>query len=504
MPARVLDTGKVSTTSSDFDGLYIDGAFTPPIEGTRIDSVNPATGEVWTSVAAAEAADVDRAVQAAHTAFTSGPWSRTTPTERGRALAELGRLIDEAADELADIDSTDNGKPITQARMDVANAANWLRYFAGAADKLSGEYLPLSSSDWAYTMPQPLGVVGAIIPWNSPLLIAAWKLGPALATGNTVVLKPSEHAPASCLRLAALVEQAGFPAGVVNVVPGYGATAGDALVSHELVAKISFTGSERTARGIGAIAAQHFKRLTTECGGKAPFLVFSDADLPRAVEKAVGGMFVNAGQQCTVASRVLVQQARYDEFLERYVERAAALKVGDPADPATEVGAIVSTRQLERIEHYLSVAREEGADFHLGGGRHHPDADRLADGYYVQPTVLSGVRPESPVCQDEIFGPVVTVQPFSTEDEAVALANGVRYGLVAGVWTGDVGRAHRVAARLDAGVVWVNTYRRLHPSLPYGGFKTSGIGRENGLDALREYTQVKSVVVDTTTAGEAT
>ncbi|WP_214367685.1 aldehyde dehydrogenase family protein [Pseudonocardia sp. H11422] len=485
----------------DFSRLYIDGEFVPPVGDTQIESIDPATGRVWAAVAAAGEPDVERAATAAHTAFTTGPWPGMTGTERGRLLTELARLIDDDADELARIDSTDNGKPLGHARADAAGAAAWLRYFAGAADKIQGDYIHLSESDWAYTVPQPLGAVAAIIPWNSPVLTAAWKLGPALAAGNTVVLKPSELAPASCLRLAELVDKAGFPPGVINVVPGYGSTAGAALVAHERVAKISFTGSERTAQGIGAVAAHTSKRITTECGGKAPFIVFADADLSAAVDKAVGGGFVNAGQQCTVASRVLVQDECFSEFVDRYVRRAGTLRVGDPADPATEVGAIVSARQQERIEHYIGVARREGAEFRLGGDRHQPGDPRLAGGYFMQPTVLTGVDPASSVCQDEIFGPVVTIAPFSDEDHAVTLANDVRYGLVSGVWTRDIGRAHRVASRLDAGVVWINTYRRLHPAIPYGGFKMSGNGRENGLDALLAYTEQKSVIVDTTPSG---
>jgi acyl-CoA reductase-like NAD-dependent aldehyde dehydrogenase len=490
------ETADLPTTHEDFDGLFIDGAFVPSAGNGRIESVNPATGAVWTSVEAAEGPDVDRAVNAAHAAFTSGPWPAMNATERGRLLLELARLIDEEREELARVDSTDNGKPISQARMDVVNAANWFRYFAGAADKLSGEHLPLSGDEWAYTVAQPLGVVAAIIPWNSPLLIAAWKLAPALAVGNTVVLKPSELASVSCLRLAALLARAGFPPGVVNVVPGHGPTAGAALVSHELVAKVSFTGSEATGKRIGAAAAGEMKRVTLECGGKAPFIVFSDADIVGAVEKSVAGMFVNAGQQCTVASRVLVQRDRYDEFVERYVELAARLRVGDPSDPLTEVGAIVSPGQLERIEGFLRTSRREGADCELGGGRFEPVDERLRGGYYMAPTVLTNVGTESGLWQDEIFGPVVVLRPFDSEAEAVALANGVRYGLTAGVWTSDAGRAHRVAARIDAGLVWVNTYRRLGPSLPYGGFKASGIGRENGLQVLTDYVQTKSVVID--------
>jgi aldehyde dehydrogenase (NAD+) len=483
-------------TLSRFDELYIDGQFIAPVRGGRIESVDPSTGEVWATVGAAGAADVDRAVAAADRAFRSPDWRGLTAAQRGRLLARLADLLERDLDELAAIESRDNGKPISNARMDVANAAVWFRYYAGAADKLSGEQLPIAETTYAYTVRVPLGVVAAIIPWNSPLPIMSWKLAPALAAGNTVVLKPSELAGASCLKAAALFTEAGFPAGVVNILPGYGEPAGVALISHPLVAKISFTGSDRTGQAVGQVAARRFVPITAECGGKAPFVVFSDADIDEAVEKAVGGMFVNAGQQCTVASRVLVQQDRYEEFVAAYVARVSALRVGDPADPATEVGAIVSAGQLERIEGFLKLAHDEGVRILLGGNTLTPADERLRGGYFVEPTVLADVSVDSALYQDEIFGPVVILASFSNEDEAVRLANGVRYGLVAGVFTSDARRAHRVAARLDAGLIWLNTYRQLHPSLPYGGFKMSGLGRENGLEALRAYTEVKSIVVE--------
>lgn len=483
-------------TITQFDKLFIDGEFVAPVDGGYIDSVDPATGEIWARVAEASAVDVEKAVVAAHRAFRGEPWRSLTATQRGRQLAKLADLIERDLDELSVIESQDNGKPISNARADVANCANWFRYYAGAADKVSGEQLPISEATWAYTVRVPLGVVAAIIPWNSPLPILSWKLAPALAAGNSVVLKPSELAPASSLRVAALFAEAGFPPGVVNIVPGFGDPAGTALTSNPLVAKISFTGSDRTGRAVAQVAAQRFTRITTECGGKAPFVVFADADLKDAVEKAVGGMFVNAGQQCTVASRVLVEQSVYDEFVAAYVARVAALRVGDPADPATEVGAIVSEGQLDRIRGFLKLARDEGVTILLGGDTFTPPDARLRDGYYVEPTVLTDVAVDSSLYQDEIFGPVVILSSFSDEADAVRLANGVRYGLVAGVFTGDPKRAHRVAAQLDAGVIWLNTYRLLHPSLPYGGFKMSGVGRENGLEALRAYTELKSIVVE--------
>lgn len=488
-------------TWTRFDELYIDGGYVAPGDGELIESVNPATGTRWATVASAGPRDVDTAVTAADRAFRDSSWAGLTASQRGRLLLRLADLVERDLEELAQVESNDNGKPISNCRADVANAANWFRYYGGAADKLGGEQLPMSSTTWAYTVRVPLGVVAAIIPWNSPLVILSWKLAPALAAGNTVVLKPSELAGASCLKVAALFAEAGFPKGVVNIVPGYGHSAGAALTAHPLVAKISFTGSTGTAQRIGAVAAQSFTRLTTECGGKAPLLVFADADLDDAVDKAVGGMFVNAGQQCTVAARVLVQREIYDEFLAAYVKRVSKLKVGDPLDPDTQVGAIVSTGQLDRIERFLKLAHGDGVTIQCGGSRLRPSDERVQDGFFVEPTVLTDVDVTSPLYQEEIFGPVVIVAPFDDEESAIELANGVRYGLVAGVFTKDSRRAHRVAARLDAGVIWLNTYRQLHPSLPYGGFKMSGLGRENGLEALHAYTELKSVVIDMESPG---
>lgn len=481
-----------------FDRLFIGGEFVMPVGGSGIESINPAVGKNWTSVAMAEARDVAAAVDAAQAAFRSGPWRKFTGVQRARLLEELARRIEADAETLALIDSTDNGKPIALCRLDAANAAYWFRYFAGLADKLHGEQLPVTANDWAYTILEPLGVVAAIIPWNSPVLIAAWKLAPALAAGNTVVLKPSELAPASCLRLAELVRDAGFPPGVVNIVPGFGRTAGEALASHPAVAKISFTGSDATAKHLGAVAAQDFKSVTMECGGKAPFIVFPDADLGDAAAKAVGGMFVNAGQQCTVAARVLVHRKIFDDFTAQYLRQVAALGFGDPADPKNTAGAIVSEGQLARINRYLGIAKTEGAAILTGGPGYVPADPRLKDGYWVQPTVITGLGQQSSVCQDEIFGPVAVLQPFEDEDDAISQANATRYGLTSGVFTNDIRRAHRVASRLEAGIVWVNTYRRIVPGLPYGGVKNSGIGREGGIDALRAYTRTKSVIVDAT------
>jgi len=489
-------TARTSLSLTGFDRQFFGGEFVSSSGGELMDSVNPATGAVWVQVPAGTADDASAAVEAANRAFRHPDWNGMTGGQRARLLMALADILDREAEALAVIESTDNGKPISLCRGDIAGAAMWLRYYAGLADKLHGEYIPFSATERAYTFPHPLGVVAAIIPWNSPILLAAWKLAPALAAGNTIVLKPSELASASCFRLAEFSREAGFPPGVINVISGTGVEAGEALVRHPDVAKISFTGSDVTARRIGRIAAEGLKPTTMECGGKAPFIVFSDADIADAAEKAVQGMFVNAGQQCTVASRVLVQSSVYDEFLDRYLTLVGQLPYGDPADPKTIVGAIVSPAQLARINRYIEIARQENVTFLAGEKQSSPKGRNLEGGYWVRPTVLTGVQTKSLVFQDEIFGPVVVIQSFDDEDEAVELANSVRYGLVSGVFTNDIRRAHRVAERLSAGIVWVNTYRKIAPSFPYGGFKDSGLGRENGLNALRAYTQTKSVILD--------
>jgi aldehyde dehydrogenase (NAD+) len=374
-------------------------------------------------------------------------------------------------------------------------AADWFTFFAGAADKIRGAQVPVGESAHAYTRRQPVGVVGAILPWNSPISLSSWKLAPALAAGNTVVLKPAELTPASAMELARLVAEAGFPAGVVNVVPGFGPVAGAALAAHPGVDKISFTGEHRTAQRIMAAAAGNLKRVSFECGGKSPYLVFADADLDRALTVAVHSAFRSTGQSCSLASRVFVQRPVYEEFAVALAQRASRIRVGRPLDPATHIGPHTSAEQLAKTNSYIDYGRAAGFRLLCGGGR--PNGfDR---GYYVEPTVFADVTNDSRLGQEEVFGPVLSVLPFDTEDEAVAMANDTRYGLVGGLWTSDVARAHRVAARIEAGLVSVNTFRPILPSLPYGGFKYSGIGRENGLEVLDEYTETKAVYVDLST-----
>jgi aldehyde dehydrogenase (NAD+) len=476
------------------DALFVGGEWVSARSGRTISSVDPATEQVWAEVAEADAADVDAAVAAARSAL-SGPWAACTPAARGALLLRLADLVRRDADVLAAVESRDNGKPVRDTRGEMMRAADWFTYFAGAADKVLGAQVPLGPTAHAYTRREPVGVVGAILPWNSPISLSSWKLAPALAAGNAVVLKPAELTPVSALYLARLVSEAGFPPGVVNVVPGYGEVAGAALAAHPDVDKISFTGEHSTAQKIQAAAAGTMKRCSFECGGKSPFLVFDDADVDRALTVAVHSAFRSTGQSCSLASRVFVARGVYKRFAQDLAERAARIRVGHPADPRTQIGPHTSQAQLAKTLSYVESGRADGFRLLTGGGR--PEGfDR---GYYVSPAVFADVDNSSRLAQEEVFGPVLSVIPFDTEDEAVAMANDSRYGLVGGLFTSDVGRAHRVAGRLQCGLVSVNTFRPIHPALPYGGFKLSGLGRENGLEVLDEYTETKSVVVDLST-----
>lgn len=485
----------MTATPTRFDRLFIGGEWVRPHSGRMIRSIEPATEEVWAEVAEADEHDVDAAVSAARDAM-AGPWTTsTTPAQRGALLLTLAGLLRRDADRLAEIESRDNGKPIRDTRGEMLRAADWFTFFAGAADKIRGAEVPVGPHAHAYTRRQPVGVVGAILPWNSPISLASWKLAPALAAGNAVVLKPAELTPASALELAKLVAEAGFPPGVVNVVPGYGATAGAALAAHDHVDKISFTGEHRTAQRIMAAAAGTLKRISFECGGKSPYIVFADADLDRALTVAVHSAFRSTGQSCSLASRIFVQRPIYESFATALAERAARIRVGMPLDPATHIGPHTSAEQLAKTTSFIEYGRDAGFRLLCGGGR--PSGfDR---GYFVQPTVFADVDHASRLAQEEVFGPVLAVLPFDTEDDVVTMANDTRYGLVGGLWTSDVGRAHRVAARIETGLVSVNTFRPILPALPYGGFRMSGIGRENGLEVLDEYTETKAVYVDLST-----
>ncbi|MCL6597613.1 MAG: aldehyde dehydrogenase [Alicyclobacillus macrosporangiidus] len=478
-------------------GLYINGEWVDSLDGGRIDSIDPTTGEVWLSVAEAREADVDRAVDAAYEAFERGPWRHMTASQRGELMRRLADLVMQNAERLAHLETKDNGIHIRDTRNYATGLANWLYYYAGLADKIEGATIPVRPTVHAYTRREPVGVVGAITPWNAPLLMYAFKLGPALAAGNTVVLKPAEQTPATALALAELIEQAGFPPGVVNVVPGYGETAGARLVANPKVNKIAFTGEHLTGRIIMKNAADTLKRVTFELGGKAPHIVFDDADLDRALPVVVNASFLAAGQSCSLGSRVFVHERIYDQFMERYLERASRVRIGNPFDTSVQIGPQAFEDQVNKTMRYIDIGRSEGAKLVLGGRR--PTEGPLSKGYFVEPTVFTDVEPNMRIAQEEIFGPVASIIRFKDEAQLIEQANNVIYGLSAGVWTQDVGRAHRIAAELKAGSVWVNTYRMLHYMLPYGGFKMSGIGRENGMEVIHHYTEVKTVVVDLST-----
>jgi aldehyde dehydrogenase (NAD+) len=477
---------------SDFSRLFIGGEWVLPHSGRVIPSIDPSTEEVWTEAGEADETDVDNAVKAAKAAF-DGPWRRKiTASDRGRYIHRLAELMRRDADKLAVVETRDNGKPLRDTKGEILRAADRLVFYAGAADKVNGEQIPFRPDALAYTRLEPVGIVGAILPWNSPIALATWKLGAALATGNTLVLKPAEQTPVSILALAKLIEEVGFPPGVVNVVPGYGAVAGNALTTHRHVNKISFTGDHKTAQKIMVAASTTLKRCLFECGGKSPHIIFDDADLDKAVTVVVHSAFRSTGQSCSLGSRLFVHRSIYNEFVRRVAEKTVAIRVGMPLDPKTHIGPQTSAEQLEKTMRYIADAKTDGARLVTGGGR----PNGLSKGYFVQPTIFADVDNRSRLAQEEIFGPVMAAIPFDTEEEAIAMANDVKYGLVAGFWTKDVTRAHRVAHEIEAGLVSVNTFRPTHWTLPYGGFKMSGIGRESGMASLKDYTETKVVVVE--------
>jgi acyl-CoA reductase-like NAD-dependent aldehyde dehydrogenase len=473
--------------------LLIDGRWVDAASGKRFEDLNPTTGEVLAQVAEADAADVRRAVAAARTAFEAGPWSRMSGGERGRILLRVADLLEREADAIARLESQDNGRPIRETSAQAAILPRWFRYFAGWADKIEGETIPVEGPYLNYTLRVPLGIIGQITPWNHPLLIATKKIAPALAAGNTIVVKPSELAPLSVLEFGRLCQEAGLPEGVLNIVPGFGPTAGQAICEHPDVAKIDFTGSTATGQAISRLAAGTMKRVSCELGGKAPNIVFPDADLEAAVNGALFAGFIAQGQTCVQGGRLFLHRTIHDAFLDRLLEKAGRIRVGDPLRPETQMGPLISQGQLEKVHRYVEVGREEGARVVLGGRT--PEAEALRRGFFYTPTVFAGVRNTMRVAQEEIFGPVVTAIPFEDEAQAVVEANAIPFGLGAAVWTRDVGRAHRVAHAIRAGIVWINDYHRIDPASPWGGFKLSGFGRENGLEAIRHCTEVKSVWV---------
>jgi len=460
------------------------------VSGKTFPTINPATEETIAEVAEGDAADIDLAVKAARRAFESGPWAKMDARDRGRLIGRLADLIEENLDELAALETLDNGKPISDARAaDLPLVIDCLRYYAGWADKICGDTIPVRGDYFCYTRREPLGVCGQIIPWNFPMLMVAWKWGPALAAGCTIVMKPAEQTPLTCLRMAELALEAGIPPGVINVVPGYGPTAGAALVKHPGVDKIAFTGEYRTAQIIMADAAQTLKRLTFELGGKSPNIVFADADVDAAVAGAEFGLFFNQGQCCCAGSRLFVEEAVHDEFVEKMLSRARSRVLGNPFDPRTTQGPQVDQAQFDKILGYIEKGKSQGAKCLTGGKRHGNT------GYFIEPTVFDGVTDDMAIATDEIFGPVMNILRFKNLEEVVERSNKTFYGLAAAVWTRDVAKAHRIANSVRAGTVWVNCYDVFDAAAPFGGFKMSGIGRELGEAALANYTELKTVTM---------
>jgi aldehyde dehydrogenase (NAD+) len=469
---------------------FIGGKWVPAASGKTFETINPANEEVIAQVAEGDAEDVDAAVTAARDALENGPWSKMDARDRGRLLYKLADLMEDELDDLAALETLDNGKPIRDARAaDLPLSIDCLRYYAGFADKIHGQTIPVRGNYFTYTRREPVGVAGQIIPWNFPILMVCWKWGPALAAGCTIVMKPAEQTPLSCLRLARLAQKAGLPDGVINVVPGYGPTAGAAIVKHPGVDKVAFTGEYRTAQVIMRDASQTLKRLTFELGGKSPNIVFADADLDAAAAGSHFGLYFNQGQCCCAGSRLFVEEKVYDKFVEKLVGMNKSRKLGDPFDPGTEQGPQVDKAQFDKIMHYIGLGKQEGAQCLSGGNRF---GQR---GYFIEPTLFGDVKDEMSIARDEIFGPVLSVLKFKDVNEIVDRANNTSYGLAAAVWTRDVSKAHHLAAKIKAGTVWINCYDVFDAAAPFGGFKMSGMGRELGERGLEAYTETKTVTV---------
>ena len=486
-----MTAGEIVMTKAAFKN-YIDGRFGEP--AATFDSVDPSTGGAWATMPAATEADVDCAVEAAHRSLRSGPWASMTATARGNLLVRLGDLVVANADRLAELETRDTGKIIRETRAQIAYVGDYYRYYGGLADKHEGAYVPIDKADMEVTIrPEPIGVVAAVVPWNSQLFLSAVKLGPALAAGCTVVLKASEDGPAPLLAFAELVHEAGFPAGAVNILTGFGHDCGRRLTSHSLVSRVAFTGGPSTAREIVRNTAENLAYTTLELGGKSPVIVFADADLDSAVNAVVAGIFAASGQSCVAGSRLLVERPVKEEFLERLKQKAEAILIGDPQNPATEMGPLATPKQRDWIEKIVAESLAKGGRLVTGGTR--PGGH--ATGFFYEPTIIEAAAPDLPCVREELFGPVLSVLPFDSEAEALALANDTPFGLASGVFTSNLGKAHRMARGIHAGVVWINTYRVVSPLVPFGGYGLSGFGREGGLDAIRDYTRSKSVWIRT-------
>jgi acyl-CoA reductase-like NAD-dependent aldehyde dehydrogenase len=483
----------LSSATITANQLFINNEWRPSSSGKTMPVVNPATEEVIAEVPSAEKADVDLAVDAARAAL-AGPWGQLSARERGRLVRKLGERLMERADEVARLETLHNGKPISESRhVEIPAAAECFEYYGGWSDKVMGETIPVKGNHLTYTLREPVGVVAAIVPWNFPLLLAAWKVAPALACGNVVIVKPASQTPLTALALGEIAREVGLPPGVLNVITGAGSTVGQALVEHPGIDKIAFTGDTSTGRSIMRGAAETLKKITLELGGKSPNLVLADADIDAAIRGATIGIFYGKGEVCAAGSRLLVDRTIKDEFLDKLAARVKKMVPGDPLDPKTRYGAISSRKQLDTVLRYIDAGRTEGATLLTGGAR----ADiGTGKGYFVQPTVFTDVKPSMTISREEIFGPVLATIDFADLDEAIATANDTPYGLAAGVWTRDIKKAHYVARRLQAGTVWVNTYNVYDTAAPFGGYKQSGFGREMSAHALEHYTQVKSVWVD--------
>lgn len=475
--------------------MYIDAEWCESSSGRWFDTKNPYTGDVWAQLPEANEVDVNRAVEAAHRAFTSGPWATMIPSDRGLLLHRLGDVIAANARHLAELEVKDNGKLMVEMLGQMKYLPRWFQYYGGLADKIEGAVTPIDKAGmFHYVTHEPMGVVGAITPWNSPLLLTVWKLAPALAAGNTVVVKPSEFASASMIGFAKLFEEAGFPKGVINVVTGFGQEAGSALVEHPLVKRIAFTGGNIGGQKISEAAARQFKRVSLELGGKSPHIIFGDADLPAAIKGVISGIFAACGQTCMAGSRLLLHSSIHDEFVERLVERMKQARLGDPFEETTDVGPIATEAQLQKILDYVEIGKSEGATCVLGGKK--ATGSNCGRGWFFEPTIFTGVTNDMRLAREEVFGPVLSIMKFDSDDEAIEIANDTQFGLSAGFWTQDLARAMSLPKRIRAGTVWVNSYRVVSYMAPFGGMGHSGFGRENGAAAIHEYLETKSVFIN--------